>query len=308
MKNFELRQKQSLDLKHKVILSEQRIREWYKYWGGDVYIAFSGGRDSTVLLDIVRKIYPDIEAVFCDTGLEYPELKDFVKTVDNVTTIRPEMSFINVIKKHGYPVVSKKVARIIRDLQNPTEANAASRNYYLTGVKSNGEKSNNFKLSKKWYKLIDAPFKVSEQCCDIMKKKPFKKYEKKSGKKCIIGVMASDSDQRAASYLQTGCNSFNGRIKQSKPLGFWMHEDIIDYIKEKSLPYSKIYNMGVDSTGCMFCMFGVHLEKEPNRFQCMKYTHPKLWNYCINKCGVGKVLDYIGINYGNTDLFDYIKN
>lgn len=106
MELWELKQKQSLNLKQKIIYSEKRIREWYKYWDGLVYVAFSGGKDSTVLLDIIRNIYPDVPAVFVDTGLEYPEIKDFVKTIDNVTTIRPEMNFKQVIEKCGYPVVS----------------------------------------------------------------------------------------------------------------------------------------------------------------------------------------------------------
>jgi hypothetical protein len=44
-------------------------------------------------------------------------------------------------------------------------------------------------------------------------------------------------------------------------------------------------------------MFGVHLEKEPNRFQMMKETHPKQYNYCINKLGLNKILDFIGVKY-----------
>lgn len=59
----------------------------------------------------------------------------------------------------------------------------------------------------------------------------------------------------------------------------------------------KLYTTGCDRTGCMFCMFGVHLEKEPNRFQRMKITHPKQYDYCINKLGCGAVLDYIGVKY-----------
>jgi len=55
--------------------------------------------------------------------------------------------------------------------------------------------------------------------------------------------------------------------------------------------------MGYTRTGCMFCMFGVHLEKGDNRFQMMAKTHPKIHDYCINKLGCGEVLDYIGVDY-----------
>ena len=83
------------------------ITEWYKHWEEKVYVAFSGGKDSTVLLHLVRSIYPEVPAVFSDTGLEYPEIKAFVRSVENVVWLRPKMSFKEVIEKYGYPVVSK---------------------------------------------------------------------------------------------------------------------------------------------------------------------------------------------------------
>ena len=101
---------QSWDLQRKIQVTTTRIIEWYEYFGGNVYVAFSGGKDSTVLLDIVRRIYPDVPAVFCDTGLEFPEIREFVKQHDNVVILRPEMNFRKVIETYGYPVVSKRVA------------------------------------------------------------------------------------------------------------------------------------------------------------------------------------------------------
>jgi len=73
---WQLRQMQSLPLEAKIIKSQMRIREWYEHWSGDVYVAFSGGKDSTVLLHLTRQLYPDVPAVFCDTGLEFPEIKE----------------------------------------------------------------------------------------------------------------------------------------------------------------------------------------------------------------------------------------
>ena len=110
----ELEIRRALPLEQKIIMSKQRIREWVNYWGLDgVYISFSGGKDSTVLLHIARSIYPDIKAVFVDTGLEYPEIRDFVKTFDNVDIIRPKMNFRQVIDKYGYPFISKEVSECV---------------------------------------------------------------------------------------------------------------------------------------------------------------------------------------------------
>ena len=111
---WELQSMQASPLSVKVSLTKQRIREWVNAWGIDgVYVSFSGGKDSTVLLHIAREMYPDIKAVFINTGLEYPEIVQFVKTFDNVDIIRPKMSFRQVIEKYGYPFISKEVSECV---------------------------------------------------------------------------------------------------------------------------------------------------------------------------------------------------
>ena len=110
----ELHMLQGLPLSVKVEKTKQRIREWVEYYGEDgVYVSFSGGKDSTVLLHIVRELYPNVPAVFCDTGLEYPEIREFVKGFENVVWLKPKMTFRNVIEKYGYPMISKEVAECV---------------------------------------------------------------------------------------------------------------------------------------------------------------------------------------------------
>ena len=77
----DLLQMQSLPLSAKILMTKQRIKNWYDYWNGQVYVSFSGGKDSTVLLHIARELYPDIEAAFVNTGLEYPEIQKFVRSI-----------------------------------------------------------------------------------------------------------------------------------------------------------------------------------------------------------------------------------
>ena len=295
MEHWQLKQRQGMPLELKILMSQKKIRQFYEHFDGDVYVSFSGGKDSTVLLDLVRGIYPHVPAVFVDTGLEYPEIREFVKTFDNVIWLHPKMPFNKVIEKYGYPVVSKEQSRYIRDCQNPTDKNIITRRRRLTGIDRFGVQKKSGMISRKWRYLIDAPFKIGEQCCDIMKKLPVAKYKKETGRMQFVGTMASDSRMRKQAYLRTGCNAFDKG--SSQPLAFWLEQDIWDYIKTKNISYSKIYDMGVKRTGCMFCMFGVHLEKEPNRFQLMKEAHPKQYDYCINKLDCGKVMDYINVNY-----------
>lgn len=110
----ELRQWQSLPLNVKILMTQERIRQWVRYFGEDgVYVSFSGGKDSTVLLDIVRKMYPDVKAVFSNTGLEYPEIQRFVREHENVDIITPEIRFPDVLTKYGYPLIGKEVAEAI---------------------------------------------------------------------------------------------------------------------------------------------------------------------------------------------------
>lgn len=97
----QLEEMQRLPLSRKIQITTARIIEWYQHYDGKVYVAFSGGKDSTVLLDIVRRIYPDVPAVFSDTGLEFPEVRAFARSCENVTIIKPEMNFRQVIEKYG---------------------------------------------------------------------------------------------------------------------------------------------------------------------------------------------------------------
>lgn len=101
----DLYQMQALSLNSKIQMSKLRIRAWIDEYGEDgVYVSFSGGKDSTVLLDLVRSDYPNVKAVFVDTGLEYPEIREFVKTFDNVEILKPKKNFKQVIQDYGYPL------------------------------------------------------------------------------------------------------------------------------------------------------------------------------------------------------------
>ena len=174
-----LKELQALPLERKVLITQSRILEWYNYWNGQVYISFSGGKDSTVLLHIVRNLFPDVEAVFVDTGLEYPELRAFVKTFDNVTWLKPNMNFRQIIDTYGYPLISKEVANIIRYARKGSYTRWCQI-YNFDAIKD--KYTPRYNLSR-YKRLADSDIPISEQCCDIMKKKPCKDYEKQSGKR-----------------------------------------------------------------------------------------------------------------------------
>jgi len=168
-----LKELQALPLERKVGFSAARISEWYQKNNGNVYVSFSGGKDSTILLYLVRKLYPDVPAVFCDTGLEYPEIRAFVKTFDNVEFIKPTQTFFDVVYKYGYPVFSKIVSDSVH------MARSKPGGYYAGKFDPESPQSKMYGgryCVARHAHLLTAPFKCTALCCKIFKKDTTKKY------------------------------------------------------------------------------------------------------------------------------------
>ena len=344
---YDLKQMQAVPLEQKITMTKRRIREWYDYWGGMVYVSFSGGKDSTVLKHIVDSMHLDVPAVFVNTGLEYPEIQQFVRSIkdgkydcfnSDVEIIRPEMRFDEVIKKYGFPAISKDISSCVYWARRGSPTRLAR----IKGTHTKKDGTPSMFNCSKWEFMLDAPFEVGNECCKIMKKKPSTKYEKETGRKPMLGLMAEESLKRKDAWMKTGCNAFDLKRPQSQPMAFWTEQDVLHYIKKFNVPYASVYGdivptskdeqiegqltafdilgdyektqlktTGASRTGCIFCMFGCHLEKEPNKFQRLKETHPKQYEYCINGgemvdgkwqpskegLGLGKVLDYINVKY-----------
>lgn len=284
---------QSLPLEIKILMTKARIREWVSHYGEEgVYVSFSGGKDSTVLLHLVREEYPNIEAVFVNTGLEYPEIQKFVKSFDNVTILRPKMSFVEVIKKYGYPIVSKAVAHSVSIARNSPNGKVVQNIF-------NSKKNGKFAMHK-WLPLSTVDFKISENCCTVMKKNPAKSISKKP----LLAIMTDESVMREAQWLKNSCNAFDLARPHSAPISFWSEQDVLQYISQNDIPIASVYGeitpdtfndgqMAIDNslvdlkctgcqrTGCIFCGFGAHLDKGLSRFERLKRTHPKQYEYCL---------------------------
>lgn len=325
----ELRIRQGLPLDVKVRMSQQRIREWVEYYGVDgVYISFSGGKDSTALLHLARDLYPDIKAMFVDTGLEYPEIRDFVKTFDNVDIVRPRLSFRQVVERYGYPFISKEISQKVYEHKRQPEG--YTRRYFMPEDQGGKRAPYNY---YKWRFLLDAPFDVSHKCCYEMKKKPAQTYERKTGRRAkITGQMATESALRTTNWLRHGCNAFESKHPTSNPLSFWTEQDILHYLKENKIKICSVYGdivtdyskseeiagqldiidlglaedtrplttTGCKRTGCMFCGYGCQLDKDgAGRFERMKKTHPKQYDYIMRPPERG------GLNYKN--IIDWLN-
>lgn len=286
----ELNERLSWNLDQKIDHSLGAIEQFYNEMNGKIYVSFSGGKDSTVLLHLVRRIYPDAIAVFVNTGKEFPEIQQFVKTIPNVIWVRPKMNFSQVVDKYGFPYPSKEVAQKIHEIRTTKSEKLYNKRMF-------GDANGNGKISEKWKRLINTDFLYSNQCCNKLKKQPVKTYEKLSGNHPIVGTMVSESRLRNTQYLKTGCNILEGTRPMGKPISIWSEDDIWGYIHRFNIPYSDIYNKGYERTGCYDCMFGCNMDKGETRFQRLALTHPVLWKHSMYKDGVAAVLKQEGVDY-----------
>lgn len=317
---WELMQMQALPLAAKIVKTQMRIREWYDHFNGDVCVSFSGGKDSTVLAHLVHELYPDVPLIFADTGLEYPEIRQFARKM-GATLVRPKMRFDEVISEFGYPLISKETAEVIHGARNIQNGEKGRRKG--TGVpRKNAEgywlnwrrkalqglppfDKGHYKKTK-WGALAqEGQFNISQRCCNIMKKAPLHDYQEETKRFPYIGTLTDESYRREQKWIQQGCNAFNAKYKTSQPMSFWKEQDVLHYIKEQGLEIASVYGdivavdkktgfeyepmpgvectlkcTGCSRTGCIFCGFGAHLDKEP-RFVRLAKTHPKQYEYCM---------------------------
>lgn len=275
----ELREKQSWTLPQKVQHAMDVISTFVSRMGGldKVYISWSGGKDSTVLLDIARRMYPDILAVFCTTGNEYPDIMKFVRDAKkdgaNIQIIRPKMTPREVWAKYGFPLVGKDIARYIHDIHsNP---NSKSSQLRLS-------KTSRFGISDKWKYLVSEPYDTHNICCHKLKEEPLRRYGRGSGRCPIIGTMASESKRREVDYIKNGnCNYFEGKSVKSQPLSIWTDSDIWTYIDRFNIPIADIYHKGATRTGCMGCGFGAQFADD-TRFRVLLANYPKCYDMVMN--------------------------
>lgn len=285
----ELKYRQSWTLHQKIDHSLGVIDQFVSRLNGHVYVGFSGGKDSTVLLDLCRIIKPDIKAVFCNTGNEYPDIVRFVRELKatdgyNIEIIYPKIKPAQVFDKYGFPLISKDVSECVYDIVHSTSEFLVRRR--LLGLKKNGERKNTScgTIPQKWLFLTKEKYTVSSFCCKKLKKEPFHNYEKENKLFPILGIMACESQIRGLLYIRNGgCNVFaknKGKTK-SLPLSIWLEDDIWAYIRERGLKIADIYHKGAKRTGCMFCGYGCQF-KDDNRLQLCYDLYPKMYNHFMN--------------------------
>ena len=254
--------------------------------------------------------------------------------------MRPKLNFKQVIDEYGYPFISKEVADTVKGAKKGQRTRIEK----LMGTNKMKDGTLSHFNKVKWRFLLDAPFEIDSYCCDIMKKQPTKRYETQTGRKPILAQLASESRKRTDAWLHTGCNAFESKRPQSNPMAFWTEQDVLLYIKQYNVPICSVYGdvvedlegteevegqltmsdisgwedqgmfdakrpplklTGCQRTGCMFCGFGCYFDDD-HRFELMKKTHPKQYDYIMRPMEQGglnykQVIDWINEN-GNMHI------
>lgn len=289
--------KNTISLDEKIAGAKEVLKRFYETNNGKIFVSFSGGKDSTVLLHIARELYPDLQAVYSNTTNEDKDVIAFVKKQDNIQWIVPEMSFKEVIVKHGFPLVSKEVSKKIEGYRRSTNVDVKK------GLRDGG--GSGWPIPMKWFSLTEEKFDVTSKCCDVLKKKPLGKWAKENDMKPLIGLMADESALRMQLALF-------GEESPDKGYPFlrtgWTEADIWAYSERFKIEFAECYYdrylpdgsfLAAESrTGCIFCGFGIQFD-QGERFEKQKIKNRKRYesmmalenNGVTFKDAINKVLD-----------------
>lgn len=282
-----------LDLK--ILNAMHRIEDLYNDSDGKCFVSFSGGKDSTVLLALIKMcedvltVPPNgIKAVFFQTGIELGITNDFVKWVKenyypNLDIIRPEKTFDWIIRNKGKPIKSKMKSEYLERWHRGSRTRTVVQNL-VYGLSNQGKRATRTALADKDFHMIhdDFSIKISGNCCKYMKKMPSKKYAKEHEMKGIMTGLRSgeggarDLNARARKAEGHICTFVRDGIIHKMPIIDWSDGDIEEFIEKYHVPLSRAYTeFGFRRTGCMCCPFSLQLDKdleylfyhEPNRYK-----------------------------------------
>ena len=273
-----LRTRQAWTLSQKIDHSLGVIEAFASWFEGKVYVSFSGGKDSCVMLSLVELVLPKVQCVFIQTGCESPSVCRFVRQMQadhNIEIIRPAKTLRQVFAECGFPLVSKKVSHQIQCVR---------RNPYCKSSREVLRRDNPHCIPERWMYLLNEPYEVSDRCCHWLKHLPAYEYGEQTGRHPYIGLLAFESYQRTLGYIQQGgCNFFGTEGKQhprSLPLAIWTDDDVWAYIKDRHLPLPDIYEKGARRTGCMGCGFGAHINSAG--IDTLRQLWPKMYDLIMS--------------------------
>lgn len=275
----------------KIAIAKKRIEEFILYVYDQVakkiipdipiVVSFSGGKDSTVLFDLVCKTYQEMidnhmldkyfnnpyiyiyilpayayEVTFPDTILfikdfvsQYKEKYNFVK---DIYFSKPKNGWLDVLKNYGYPIFSKQISVIINRILNNKSPNGLSKWIFKCDTsRFHLSKNRLFLLDKKMRKFEYNPTEIDTDYFPFLDDDSYFYSEKccnqiKGGLKSLknptfVGVMATESNLRKNSWINNGCNIMNENNQVSRPLSIFKSIDIWKYLVNNDIKINKNY-------------------------------------------------------------------
>ena len=275
-------------LEEKIRISLEIIKKFYDELNGNVDVSFSGGKDSTVLLSLVRTLYPKTVGIFANTRIEFPETLHFVANTPNIISLRAETRPWYVYRHIGYPIWSKKVSKRMEVIQKLPKSKqlekANSRN-----------KQGEIYLDKKHQYLLEAPFKISNKCCFYLKEQQLIKWQEEHKSGTYIGLRAQESHTRKILLAKYGFQTSMDHHPKCYPIIFWREKDIYEYIIKYHLEINPLYDAGFNRQGCAGCLMGSDTEELVKHIRYMRRYHLKYWNYIKNMLAFKKVLKFLDV-------------
>lgn len=251
-----------LTLDEKIALAENIIIEEYAKTGGNLFISWSGGKDSEVLKHIALRLFPHLPVVYSNTTNEMKEVLEHVKKFPDTIVVFPDKNFKQVIKTEGFPLISKEVSQKAWELKNINGYRTRMLRYY-------GDKKGNSKLPDTWHFLAEQEFDVSSKCCYELKKKPLDNWAKANGNpKPLIALMSGESRLRQQLALY---GAEDGKKVYPFLRTEWNEDDIWEYARRNNIRFAECYYDRVvdgaelkacNRSGCGVCNFSDYEERE----------------------------------------------
>jgi phosphoadenosine phosphosulfate reductase len=214
-------------------------------------VSLSWGKDSVIMLHMIRKHCKNTFVLFANTGIEYPEtykyrdlmLKDEFEDINYIET-KPIKDFWTCVKEYGYP------------------------HYRMTNEQDKNKRQ--------------------PKCCIYLKEKPLDDKKKELGIDLnFIGLMGTESMNRRRLFMRLGAYYYKKKDKMNVclPLMIWTDNDVLRYIKENKIIINPLYKQ-MNRTGCMFCSGFKNWKKvmaKYNKNMYSVYLKNKEGQYTINR-------------------------
>lgn len=258
---------QALPLPKKIEMSLEIIRRGKEATdGAPACVLYSGGKDSTVLIHLVQKLYARPLFMYNNTGLAERRLVQYIRQrmrgLDFIET-EPDEEAFTMWKRTGY--------------------------WPLFGKRSFTERCRNCPG------LHVSPV----QCCYQLKEAPANRVMKERGIRLAIwGNRADESTRRKFMFCDSGTLFKPKKYQwhQCYPLAFWTQKDVLAYLEDVEPDYP--HSISTEA-GCWACC--TDITRTPNNIQRLFKTDRARFEYMIRN-GFGEIiLRAKGIKGGNIE-------